>query len=94
MCDGVDLEEIIYNTVALEKVGAERKLLNTDRRRQWKFVGHELRREGIEKNILEADVGGRRARGRQRFMIPDWMMEKLRVKDGQQLGNVTVNRKN
>ena len=36
--------EKLTNKVMLEKVGAGRQLLNTIRRRQWKFVGHELRR--------------------------------------------------
>ena len=53
-----------------------------------------LRREGgIEKNILEAEMGGKRARGRQRLKMLDWMMERLRIKDGKQLGNVAMNRK-
>ena len=55
----------LTNEAVLEKVGAERQLLKTIRRRQWKFVEHELRREGrIEKSIFEADLGGKRARGR------------------------------
>ena len=82
------------NEAVLGEVGAERQLLNTIRRRQWKFVGHELRREGgIEKNILEAEMGGKRARGRQRLKMLDWMMARWRVKDGKQLGKVAMNRK-
>ena len=84
----------LNNEAVLEKVGVERQLLNTIRRRQWKFVGHVLRREGwIEKNILEAEMGGKRARGRQRLKMLDWMMERLRIKGGKQLGNVAMNRK-
>ena len=64
------------------------------RRGQWKFVGHELRIEGgIEKNILEAEIGGKRARGGQILKMLDWIMERLRVKDGKQLGKVAMNRK-
>ena len=75
----------LTNEAVLEKVGAERQLLNTIRSRQWKFVGHELGREGgIEKNILGA-VGVKRARGRQKLKMLDWMMERLRVKNGKQL---------
>ena len=36
---------------------------------------------------------GKRARGRRRLKMLDWMMERLRVKDGQQLDNVARNRK-
>ena len=59
-------------------VGAERELLTTIKRRQWRFIGQELRGGGIERNILEADMAGNRARGRQRLKMLDWMMERLR----------------
>ena len=53
----------LTNEAVMEKVGEERQLLNTIRRRQWKFAGHEMRREGgIEKNILEAETGGKRSK--------------------------------
>ena len=70
----------LNNEAVLEKEGVERQLLSTIRKRQRKFVGHELRREGgIEKNILEAEMGGKRARGRQRLKMLDWMMERWRI---------------
>ena len=72
----------LNNEAVLEKVGVERQLLNTIRRSQWNFVGHVLRREGgIEKNILEAEMGRKRARGTQRLKMLDWMMGRLRIKD-------------
>ena len=55
--------EKLVNEVVLDKVGAERELLTTIKRRQ--FIGHELRGGGIERNILEAEMAGKRARGRQ-----------------------------
>jgi len=86
--------EKLTNEVVLEKIGSERQLLTTIRRRQWRFVGHELRREGgIEKNILEVEMTGKRARGRQRLKMFDWIMERFRVKDGKQLANVARDRK-
>ena len=63
-------------------VGAERELLTTIKRRQWRFIGQELRGGSIERNILEADMAGNRARGRQRLKMLDWMMERLRGKNG------------
>ena len=84
----------LKNEAVLEKVGVEGQLLNTIRRRHWNFVRHVLRREGaIEKNILEAEMGGKRAKGRQKLKMLDWMMERLRIKDGKQSGNVAMNRK-
>ena len=44
------------NEVVLEKLRTERQLLSTIRRRQWRFIGHELRRGRIERNILEAEM--------------------------------------
>ena len=86
--------EKLTNEVVLEKVGSERQLLTTIRRRQWRFVGHKLRREGgIEKNVLEAEMTGKRARGRQRLKMLDWIMEKFRVKDVKQLANFARDRK-
>ena len=56
--------EKLANEVVLDKVGAERELLTAIKRRQWRFIGHELRGGGIERNILEAEMSGKRAKGR------------------------------
>ena len=50
----ISYKDILKNEVVLEMVGAERQFLTTMRRRQWKFIGHEFRGLGIERNILEA----------------------------------------
>ena len=90
----ISCTEKLTNEVVLEKVGSERQLLTTIRRRQWRFVGHDLRIEGgIEKNILEAEMTGKRARGRQRLKMVAWIMERTRVKDGKKLVNVARDRK-
>ena len=41
----------LTNEVILEKVRVERQLLTTIRR-QWRYIRDELRRGGIERNIL------------------------------------------
>ena len=38
-------------------------------------------------------MAGKRARGRRRLKMLDWMMERLSVKDGKQLDNVARKRK-
>ena len=87
--------EKLTNEVVLEKAGSERQLLTSIRRRQWRFVGHELRREGgIEKNSLEAEMTGKRARGRLRLKMLDWIMERFRVKEGKQSANPARDWKN
>ena len=37
------------------------------RRRQLKFVGHVMRKGGLEKLVLEGKINGKRQRGRQRL---------------------------
>ena len=78
----------------LSKVGMKRGLLNIARKKQWSFIGHELRRGGIEKNIIEAEMAGKRARGRQRLKMLDWMMRKLCVKEEKQLTKFARDRMN
>ena len=39
----------------------------TIRRRQLRFVGHVLRKGGLEKLVQEGKINGRRQRGRQRL---------------------------
>ena len=75
----------------MDKAGAEREHLTTIKRRQ--FVGHELREGGIGRNILEADMAGKSARGRHRLKMLDWMMERLRIEGGKELVNVARDRK-
>ena len=45
----------LTNKLVLEKVVAERQRLTTIGRSQRRFVGHDLRRGGIERTILEVE---------------------------------------
>ena len=84
----------LTNKVVLENLGSERQLLTSIRKSQWRFAWHELRRKGgIENNILETEMTKKRARGRQRLKMLDWIMERFRAKDGKQLANVARDRK-
>ena len=57
------------------------------------FIGHELRREGrIKRNLLDAEMAGKRSRGRQRLKVLDIMMERLRVIDGKHLSKIARDR--
>ena len=60
----ISWKEKLTNEVVLDKVGAERELLTIIKRRQWRFIGHGLRGGGRERNILEAEMAGKRARKR------------------------------
>ena len=57
----------ISNERVLEMVHMKRDLLITIRQRQLRFVGHVVRKNGIEKLVLEGKVAGQRQRGRRRL---------------------------
>ena len=50
--------------------GTRRKLLNNIRGRQLSFLGHVIRKNGVENLALTGRIEGRRSRGRRSFM---WM---------------------
>ena len=59
------------NEEVLKKAGTERSLLRNIRSRQGKFLGHAMRKEGLEQLSLTGKIQGKRAKGRQRttFMM-------------------------
>ena len=58
----------VTNEEVLQRVGTERNLLRTIRKRQLEFLGHVVRKEGLEDLVLTAlgKIEGTRDRGRQR----------------------------
>ena len=64
----------VTNEAVLEKMKVKRELMNIIREKQWRFVGHLLReKSGIERHIIETEMAGKRATGRQSMMMFDWM---------------------
>ena len=57
----------ITNEEVLKKKGAERKLLQTVRRRQLEFLGHVMRKERLENLTLTGCIDGKKSRGRPRI---------------------------
>ena len=54
------------NVEAMEEAGLTRSLVNRIRKQQATFVGHILRRKGLEHLVITGKMEGRRGRGRQR----------------------------
>ena len=54
------------NEEVLEMANSDREILGSIRGRQLRFVGHILRREGLEKSVIEGKMKGRKSRGRPR----------------------------
>ena len=65
------------NLEVMEEAGLTRSLVNRIRKQQATFVGHILRRKGLEHLLITGKMEGRRGRGRQREQMIDslaaWM---------------------
>ena len=61
----------VTNVEVLRRMGVKTKLLYQIKKRQLKFLGHIIRKDGIENNILTGKIMAYRARGRQRYMMRD-----------------------
>ena len=71
----------ITNEEVLRRAGTERKIMKTIRKRQIEFLGHVMRKEGLEELMLTGRVNGKRSRGRQRLTylesLSKWMTEQV-----------------
>jgi hypothetical protein len=69
------------NEEVLTRANAKRGLMNIIRERQLKFLGHVMRKEGLENLILTGHIEGKKSRGRQRLMflqsLNNWMVEQV-----------------
>jgi hypothetical protein len=61
------------NEEVLTLVDENRNLIDTIRRRQRNWIGHILRSDCLLREILEGKIQGKKARGRPRLMMLDWM---------------------
>lgn len=66
------------NEEVLEMVGERRELMGAVRLRQLKFLGHVMRREGLENLIMTGMVEGTRGRGRPRVKYLEGLIKLAR----------------
>ncbi len=59
------------NTEVLRRINCKERLLETFNKRKLKFVGHVMRSESMEKNLLMGMVMGNRGRGRPKTRLSD-----------------------
>src|SRR6218665_4227189 len=64
----------ISNEEVLTLVREERSLISTTRARQRNWMGHLLREDSLQREIMEGRMEGKRVRGRPRQKLLDWMM--------------------
>ena len=69
----------VTNEEVLRKIGTERKLLPTVRKRQLEFLGHVMRKESLENLTLTGRIEGKKSRGRPwiKYLtsLSTWMAE-------------------
>ena len=63
------------NISVLQRMGQERQLLRTIKERQTRFTGHIIRKGELEDLILAGKVQGNKARGGQRLLFLNQVME-------------------
>ena len=77
----ISYTEHVTNEAVLCRANTERKLTKIIRRRQLEFLGHVMRKEGLEELILNGKIQGTRGRGRPRqtYMesLCNWMRTQL-----------------
>ncbi len=78
----------VTNEEVLRKIGTERKLLPTVRKRQLEFLGHVMRKESLENLTLTGRIEGKKSRGGPRIKyltsLSTWLAE--HVPEGQRRG--------
>lgn len=87
----ISYTEHVTNDAVLCKANTERKLMKIIRKRQLEFLGHVMRKEGLEDLILNGRIQGSRGRGRPRQTylesLCNWMRAQLPKEEMQ---NITV----
>ena len=66
--------EHISNEEVLTLVEEERSLLTIIRTRQRNWMGHILRGDSLQREIIEGRMEGKRGRGSPRQKLQDWMV--------------------
>src|ERR1700733_2886991 len=67
---------LVSNEEVLNLVEEKRSLVDTVKTRQKNWIGHLLRGDSLQRDIMEERLEGKRSRGRPRQKLLDWMMEK------------------
>lgn len=84
----------LSNEKVLKLVKEDRSLLVTIRKRQLSFMGHVMRKNGLERLVIEGKIEGKRQRGRQRMTFLEGLasaagckvIELLRCAGGDRIG--------
>ena len=84
----------------LQRTGEERQLLAEVEKRQMKFLGHVIRKDGIENLVVTGKIEEKRAQGQPRYKLSDnilrWSKSEInsiihRTRNREDWRTVTVN---
>ena len=82
------------NEEVLRMAGVERNLLKNIRKRQLEFLGHILRKEGLENLCLAGRTEGRKARRKQRSTYLDslvnWMKNQVSARERVKISSLSL----
>lgn len=71
---GIKWSDKVRNEEVLRRVGENREILRTIKNRKRSWLGHILRRDCLQRRIMEGELEGQRSRGRRRFgMLTDML---------------------
>ncbi|KAI5751137.1 hypothetical protein M8J77_004668 [Diaphorina citri] len=65
--EGVKWTDKVRNEEVLKRMGEKRTLMGAIRKRKTSWLGHILRRNCLQRRIMEGKIEGKRGRGRMRF---------------------------
>ena len=71
----VPLTEHNINKEMLRMVETEREIMDTVKSRQKRWLGHILRHDSLPRITLEGQIHGKKAYGRPRTMLLDWLLK-------------------
>ncbi|KAI5755358.1 hypothetical protein M8J77_016188 [Diaphorina citri] len=75
--ENIKWSDKVRNEEVLRRVGEERSILRTIKKRKRSWLGHILRRDCIQRRIMEGEIEGTRSRGRKKFgMLTDILQGK------------------
>ena len=80
------------NEEVLAMANAEREILKNIKGRQLRFLGHVLRREGMEKTIIEGKLEGRKSRGRPRRNFINEIKKTIKENDIRRIKDLAMDR--
>ncbi|KAL1456898.1 hypothetical protein WDU94_001586 [Cyamophila willieti] len=74
--ENIICSEKVRNEEVLRRVGEERNILDTIKKRKRSWLGHILRRDCLQRRIMEGEIQGTRSRGARKFGMLTDILEK------------------